>query len=381
MHQSTLKTMLLACLCMPALLLAQPVIIVDAGSSGTRLHDYGADATQNTLHESFAVKSKPGIASFIKGSAGQQNIDNAALNPYLDTLIIAAKQQGLSDLSAPVYFYATAGMRLQDKAIQTQLMQAIKAHLQSLGFTDVHSTVIDGQHEALYDWLSINQDALLKHQGNTTGVIDMGGASTEIAFAIKRNVRGLGNNTDRMHIQINNQNYNVFAKSYLGLGKDQALASIANKNPQSHDVCYPKGIWSDGSANFDWNQCHTQVSPVFDGHEHINLSYRRFKRSVPNTFIATSALYYNAQFLQQAPFAQWPQKTQQICTQDWDTIKEQYPNTPEQYMQTYCISSVYGQSMLSNLFGLQNKEIRFAKDDWALGAAMAFMIGYPMPGQ
>jgi hypothetical protein len=45
-----------------------------------------------------------------------------------------------------------------------------------------------------------------------------------------------------------------------------------------------------------------------------------------------------------------------------------------------CISAVYGQTMLNHLFKLQHKQVDFGKDDWAQGAAMAFMLQHAMPG-
>lgn len=369
---------LLAFMCIPALLTAQPVIMMDAGSSGTRIHGYKVDATQHTLAPTFTVKIKPGIATFIQGEKGQQSIDIEGLDSYLDNLVNTAKQQGLTDMNAPTYVYATAGMRLQDTAIQHQLMQAIKDHLRSKGLSQAQSTVISGQHEALYDWLSVNQKALLENEGNTTGIVDVGGASAEIAFALKHPAPDLGKMKDLMPVTINGKTYNVLAKSYLGLGKDQALAKIAARSPQSHAFCYPNGLWLDNSAHFRWLPCRTRVKKVFSGYQKLAISKKRYEHSVPKQFVATSALYYTEQFLN-APFPKWPKQTKILCKQDWKILKAQYPNIPEQYLKDNCMAAVYGQSMLTNLLGLRHKAIVFGSSDWTLGAAMAYMEGFEMP--
>ena len=79
------------------------VAIVDAGSTGSRLHIYAYDLdktnTAINIKELWSKKIKPGLATV--------DANQATLDAYLTTLFSSAPEANL-----PVYFYATAGMRL-----------------------------------------------------------------------------------------------------------------------------------------------------------------------------------------------------------------------------------------------------------------------------
>ena len=86
--------------------------IVDAGSTGSRFHIYTYDLDEHNspihIAEQWSKKIKPGFASL-------ENTQ-AAVDSYLNNLVIDAPQASL-----PVYFYATAGMRLLPQPKQTEM--------------------------------------------------------------------------------------------------------------------------------------------------------------------------------------------------------------------------------------------------------------------
>ncbi len=90
--------------------------------------------------------------------------------------------------------------------------------------------------EALYGWLDVNYlSGTFQQHLPLLGSVDVGGASAEIAFVTDDEEV---NPADIVNITIQNQTYHVFAKSYLGLGQDQAREAV-NKTPDSM-FCYPQ---------------------------------------------------------------------------------------------------------------------------------------------
>ena len=77
--------------------------VVDAGSSGSRIHWYSYDLDRQHspihIHEAYSKKIKPGLSSIAH--------DSASVAGYMDQLTSEFSQSGV-----PVYLYATAGMRL-----------------------------------------------------------------------------------------------------------------------------------------------------------------------------------------------------------------------------------------------------------------------------
>src|SRR5690606_35248812 len=118
---------------------------------------------------------------------------------------------------------------------------SIYQHIKSSILTDYKNTfipreitTITGKMEGLYAWLDINY--LFKNFQNNTptvGSVEFGGASTQIAFALDKSNKLI----DEVSIDINNQRYHVFSKSFLGLGINEARESM-NADEQAH-FCYP----------------------------------------------------------------------------------------------------------------------------------------------
>uniref|UniRef100_H3B0E2 Ectonucleoside triphosphate diphosphohydrolase 4 n=1 Tax=Latimeria chalumnae TaxID=7897 RepID=H3B0E2_LATCH len=115
----------------------------------------------------------------------------------------------------PLYILCTAGMRIlpesQQEAILEDLRTDIPVHFDFL-FSDSHAEVISGKQEGVYAWIGINfvlgrfdhiededaavvevnvpgnenQEAVVRKR--TSGVLDMGGISTQIAYEVPKTV-------------------------------------------------------------------------------------------------------------------------------------------------------------------------------------------------
>ena len=162
--------------------------------SYTHLDVYKRQTLQSVPHihqeSDWTFKMNPGLSSFEKIP---QEAYKSHIKPLLDFAKDIIPESHWSN--CPVFIQATAGMRLlpQDKqsAILENLCQGLK-HSSEFLIKDCSSQiqVIDGETEGLYGWLGLNY--LYGHFNNynpqvskhfTFGFMDMGGASTQIAFA------------------------------------------------------------------------------------------------------------------------------------------------------------------------------------------------------
>lgn len=136
------------------------IIILDAGSTGTRVHvfHYSADA-----RSSYAVlklpepklKIEPGLSSFADNAAGA----GASLHPLLAFAEqhVPASQQA----TTPVYLMATAGLRLVPPAAAEMILDQCRAALSASAFMfkPEWASIISGISEGVYGWIAANYAA------------------------------------------------------------------------------------------------------------------------------------------------------------------------------------------------------------------------------
>lgn len=142
--------------------------------------------------------------------------------------------------STPVYVLATAGMRLLNPERSTAIVQSADAALERI-LGEEHGAeytmrVISGEEEGFFGWLAVNylMDGFVNrhkhaHQ-HTWGFLDMGGASTQIAFEPKRGWgAGIPREPDDGLIDFNlkmtdgtYRAYTVFVATWLGYGTNKA---------------------------------------------------------------------------------------------------------------------------------------------------------------
>lgn len=136
-------------------------------------------------------KVKPGLSSF---KTMPHKVGKSHLNGLLSLAsTVVPKSQ---HFRTPIFLHATAGMRLLTPTEQSDLLSTVCEYLSSnsdffLPDCKSHINVIDGSVEGIYGWLSINYmkkalDLPSKHQHGknhtTYGLLDMGGASTQVVF-------------------------------------------------------------------------------------------------------------------------------------------------------------------------------------------------------
>lgn len=286
-------------LCLSTIVFAQTnyVIVFDAGSSGTRAYFFKS-ITQNNqslnvtnIKLSGADKIEPGISSF------QNNIQDIHqyLSPLLDSLNQELKEGSINPVSVDTYFLATAGMRLVDKKKQESIYAAVKKAIADAGLSIKEASTIPGWQEAIFDWTSLN--FLMKSINNQTlvtqtyGVIDVGGASAQIAFEVGENEV---DSSPYVHaITLGKKTYYIYALSSLGLGADQVLNKLSILEEPS---CYPAGYEKSPQIQGSWStkQCLASITEVV---QELNVPKLAIVNQMPFIGISTFGYVANSDVL------------------------------------------------------------------------------------
>lgn len=383
----------------------QHIIVIDAGSSGTRLHlfayqqDATAPSTLTTIKEIKQIREKYGLATLKN--------DSSSYNNYFNSLFSTVDRSLTADerTKTPVYLFATAGFRLLNKTKQEQLlgviMPALSKTLQHHGYSvdkqfAKHVRVIYGRTEALFAWLTVNYlmqnlSADNLNQANNFGVLDLGGASTQMTFLAKEQPQ---NNFAGFVYQ--QKLYLLFAKTYPGYGVNQAESHLQKVYGDALAVCYPKT----GKANF--HACLQLINQQMDKQNQQKVCELRYGQGECNAlgvyqpsiqqihFIAIAYYYPIFQLLgladEVASLSQLKRGTMQLCATPWTTLIKQYANqTDENTLAQGCLRATWAYALLRH-YGLQDKtplivteKIAGASTDWPLGAAIYLLTQTELP--
>lgn len=256
----------------------QPIytMVFDAGSSGTRVNFYkvvpgNGGYPQITLLDNQKFKDN-GINDFLSGNGtintaswtatsstglpptytapgcnmtssssngGPNDVSPCVIQPLLDSMAGAMAAAGVTASQVKVELFATAGMRTMalfnggnysDSQIAS-FYDTMKNYTQSTkGFTVGEFRTSNGNsEEGVWTWINLNDQYYNAFGGNTTyytgnpttrGDFEVGGSSMQVAFPTASIAPSDANNV--YSVTINGRSYNVFSKTYLGLGGDDA---------------------------------------------------------------------------------------------------------------------------------------------------------------
>jgi hypothetical protein len=353
-------------------------IIVDAGSSGSRLHIF-QNNTQTTLPNIAEIFSE-NVATPLASFASHPQDAGHSLKPILDDALNYFTNNHITSHPIKIHVLGTAGMRLLDKRTQREIYRNVKSYIRTYYSSQLvinETRTITGKEEGLFDWLDINY--LSNHfanQTDTVGSLDVGGASTQIAFATYDTSKAI----DETRITINNKNYIVFIKSFLGLGQDQARDCMNTSSLAG--ACYPLNYTLNEKipGNYSLLTCTSNYGEVISGY-HVNNEILPIDPA--QKFIAYSGAFYAFNFFDadKTPNQSFfESQITQVCAKTWEQMKSDYLTTSETYLSTECANATYIDDLFFNYYHLQNgqlivlKEINSKKIDWALGAMLYILI-------
>lgn len=347
----------------------QCVAVIDAGSTGSRLHLYQYELNQNNtpthIKEIFSKKITPGLATIA--------LKSEAIDDYLVQLLSPLGQEKIS-----VYFYSTAGMRLLSLHKQKQYYKEIKkwfSHRPHFSLKDIKT--ISGQEEAIFDWLSVNY--VLGHLDSDypdyAAVMDMGGASVQVAFAMTQPLPQ--NSPDFVTLEINGQTINLFAHSFLGLGQTEVSHQFLNE-----PACYAKGYpLADGAVgDGEAINCADSVMHLVNDVQHVS-SY--IQETLKNESVENWYALGGIDYLSQEPYFEVKRRTftprqllekanQNLCHVLWSQLES---ISEDEYLYGYCFNAAYYYALIVEGYGLHPETSihTLAKDqgsDWSLGVVL-----------
>lgn len=208
----------------------QYILMIDAGSSGSRIHVYEFDVCTQppTLIEETFKMLKPGLSSFDTDATGAAK----SLDPLLERAleVVPANKRGCS----PVAVKATAGLRLLGETKADDILTAVRSHLENdYPFPVVKKdgvAVMGGDEEGVYAWITTN--FLLGNIGAgskipTSAVFDLGGGSTQIVFepSFAPNEK-MAEGEHVYELPFGGEKYTLYQFSHLGYGLNQGRNKI-----------------------------------------------------------------------------------------------------------------------------------------------------------
>ena len=232
---------------------------------------HSLESAQGTVILKSRLVFVTGLSSFAKNPKGVSEY----LQPFLD--YSRSHLPPSVEADTPIFLLATAGMRLLTHEQQVEILKETCHFFQtqsnfridkpsSAGPCGSSIRIITGEEEGLFGWLSVNylMDGFTSHsQDRTTyGFLDMGGASTQIAFEPSLAER---NNPENSLIEVRLRLiggeeivHKVFVTTWLGYGTNQAReryvaqainafeSNRSNDSDPSSDIvldpCLPKDL-------------------------------------------------------------------------------------------------------------------------------------------
>ncbi|KAK6199527.1 golgi apyrase [Scheffersomyces amazonensis] len=392
-------------------------IVIDSGSSGSRIQIYSWENPSHTKSsdDSTVLRSPPKIIQkkdwSMKITPGISSYNDKVKKIWPDhysKLMKFAQDKIPSDQhsSTPVFVLSTAGMRLLKPKHQKQILQETCSSIQkhtsfNLPNCKEFVQIIDGSTEGIYGWLGLNylmgqfdNYDTQSSEHESIGFMDMGGASTQIAFVpslpeqITKHKEDLSVVTLRS-IDGTTQQWNVFVETWLGFGANQArkrfleqLITLSQVNPSSKheisDPCLPKGATIDykyDSTTYKvhgigkYEQCIKSIYPLllknlpcvdepclFNGIHGPKLNFDKDK------FIGISEYWYTANDIFQSGgeynYHSFNEKVRDYCESDWSTILQNSKNgqysklDPDKFLKDACFKASWVMNILHEGFEL-----------------------------
>ncbi|ORY03240.1 nucleoside phosphatase family-domain-containing protein [Clohesyomyces aquaticus] len=225
--------------------LIQYALMIDAGSTGSRIHVYkfnNCGSTPELENEVFEQTEKRKGGSGL--SAYPDSPDEAAKS--LDPLMKVALENVPKSYQrcTPIAVKATAGLRKLGDVKSDNILKAVRQHLETAYPFPVVAQdkggveVMKGEDEGVYAWITANY--LLGKIGGpdktpTAAILDLGGGSTQIVFqpTFKDSPNGgmpnkLADGEHKYELSFGGRDFTLYQHSYLGYGLMEARNNLYN---------------------------------------------------------------------------------------------------------------------------------------------------------
>lgn len=266
------------------------VLVIDCGSSGTRMNAFEFDATWNsrtslpssqspsltvptwipsgrapahlipkrsteTRRAYQRVETEPGLSSFVREHRLHE-IDDKALQPLLAWARAVVPSAYWAE--TPVYLLGTAGLRRLEDDERERVLGACREVLarSPFRFENSYARVIDGKDEGMYGWAALNAAegklGVVGKEAETIGALDLGGSSLEVTYGVSGGGSGGGDDGESWReLRVGDVTYQVRTTSYAGAGLDDAYRA-AGKMSEGTDnhPCLNRGYGRDNGFGY-----------------------------------------------------------------------------------------------------------------------------------
>lgn len=238
-------------------------VVIDAGSSGTRLFLYRVEPgplarVEKLLEKEFSTMAsgakEDGINNFVRlddATAGARVVPEI-IDPLMEHARRFLAEIDVAPSQVEVNLLATAGMRyaasLHGQAAADRLYGTIRAGIHHHGFAigEVRTTC-GSEEEGIWTWINLNDVLYRVFDGDhePVGIVEVGGSSLQITFPTDEDP----DEVPHVHrVELNSRRFAVSCRSFLGLGQDDARKEMRRRlGPEGSAVCFPGGF----SADFD----------------------------------------------------------------------------------------------------------------------------------
>ncbi|KAF9921156.1 Guanosine-diphosphatase [Linnemannia zychae] len=411
--------------------LVQYVLMVDAGSMGSRIHVYKfnyCNATPELEGDTFG-HVEPGLSSYDGDAEGAAKSLDALLDLALKTVPTYLHS------STPVAVKATAGLRLLGEEKSEMILAAVRTRLESMYpfpiVKDQGVAVMDGADEGVYAWVTVNYllerfNSLKKKP--TVAILDLGGASTQVVFEPRvMSGHSVAQGAHRYPMNFNGNDYVLYQHSHLGYGLIMARSQINNyivANPLNIEgyginlgdmeyahPCLPVGtrqhfLTSNNEqvvlvgVSDPTDQCKAMVEAIFNKHRKCSVSPCSFNGVYQPSLHATSeddiyafSFFFDltapfrlgsAMLAQEMTVGEIEELTNQVCIGDENDFK-QFQHSAEAMKElrksaNICMDLRFIYGLLQHGYGIpKTRKIKLAKKlkgyetGWTVGGSIAIL--------
>lgn len=191
---------------------------------------------------------------------GQADVGPCVIQPLLLAQDATLTSNNLTRAQVKTELFATAGMRTEEKynggsftaATIAAYYEKMKLYVANMGFaTGEFKTINGNKEEGVWTWVNLNDQYYNAFGGNTNycgsnctpttvGDFEVGGSSMQVAFPTTKIPVGDTNNVYK--VSINGHSYNVYSKTFLGLGGDDARKYMRAYGYNTRTVAYNTGL-------------------------------------------------------------------------------------------------------------------------------------------
>ncbi|KAM6910626.1 ectonucleoside triphosphate diphosphohydrolase 3 [Xenentodon cancila] len=406
-------------------------IVIDSGSSRSNvyLYEWPGEKENETgvVTEKLNCKVDGTAISGMKVDPEKDNVTWKGFQKCMD-LIINTIPAG-KHKTTPLFLGATAGMRLlqlENEQRSNKILASLREFLSSLPFNFQNASIISGQEEGLYGWITVNYlmgkfleknlfNTYVRPNGEeTVGSMDLGGASTQIAFAVQEQDSG----PDYMEVKLYGYTYKIYTHSFLCYGKNEAEKRVLDKVVQRSsdpryiiNPCYPEGfnhtikasdiyetectqkpkIYNPDEEFFmvgaaDSEKCGELVRSIFDLKTCSSSSQCSFdgveQPPVAGAFKAYAGFFYTARALLinvTSELDQFRGAVKKFCHTHWTVLKEEKTWIADRFLKTYCFAAHYVLTLLADGYKFDSetwKNIYFEKEvkNTSIGWSLGYML-------